>query len=165
MKIRWKLLIAAVAAVASVQIISAESPGAEASPRASQSDSAAVARVVQDFQGALKAGDSTAALALLAPDATVLESGGLETRSDYRSHHLADDIDFARSVKSVRSPLTVTVTGNTAWTAATSTTNGRFRGKEINSVGAESMVLTRSGTGWRIRSIHWSSRTRAAPKA
>jgi phosphoglycerate dehydrogenase-like enzyme len=53
---------------------------------AQQSDSAAVASVIERFHAALAAGDSTAALALLAPDVTVLESGGLETLEEYRSH-------------------------------------------------------------------------------
>ncbi len=129
------------------------------SPR---SDSVAVAATVDRFHKALASGDSATALALLAPDATILESGGIESRSEYRSHHLAGDIDFAKNVKSVREPLRVTLSGTTAWTTATSTTQGEFKGRSINSVGAESMILTRSGTKWVIRSIHWSSRTRRA---
>ncbi|MEO8193596.1 MAG: DUF4440 domain-containing protein [Gemmatimonadales bacterium] len=122
-------------------------------------DSAAVAGTVNAFHRALSSGDSAAALAALAGDAVVLESGELETRAAYRSHHLAGDIAFAKAVRSERGPLNVTVEGNTAWTTATSTTQGAYNGRQINSAGAESMVLTRSKDVWRIRSIHWSSRT------
>lgn len=126
-------------------------------------DSAAVADVVRRYGAALAAGDSAAALALLAPDAIVLESGGAETRAEYRSHHLAGDIAYARAVRSEDSPIRVTIVGNAAWAWSTSTTQGEYRGRTINNAGAELMVLSR-GTdgGWRIRAIHWSSRARRA---
>ena len=82
--------------------------GAGASPQGA-SDSAAVVATVGRFHAALAAGDSAAALALLAPDVTILESGGVETRDEYRSHHLPGDIAFARAVKSERGPMRVTV--------------------------------------------------------
>jgi len=121
-------------------------------------DSAAVARVVDSYHAALSTGDSAAALRLLAPDVMILESGGVETRAEYRSHHLAGDIAFATGVKSVRAPLRIHVAGDIAWTVGTSTTKGQYNSRPINSAGAESMVLSRTPEGWRIRSIHWSSR-------
>lgn len=128
-------------------------------------DSIAAAKTVGDYHLALASGDSARALALLAPDAVILESGGMETRTEYRSHHLAGDIAFARAVKSERSPLVVKIDGNTAWASSTSVTQGTFNGRAINSSGAESMVLTKGPDGWRIRAIHWSSRTRRPPPA
>lgn len=127
----------------------------------SQGDSLAVAKVVKDFHNALASGDSAKALSLLANDAVILESGGIEPRSEYRSHHLAVDIEFAKSVAAKRAPLQITVKGGSAWTVGTSTARGMFKGKAIDSIGAESMVLTKETRGWRIRSIHWSSRTRS----
>ena len=126
-------------------------------------DSAAAAKTVDDYHAALSRGDSARALALLAPDAVILESGGMETRAEYRSHHLGSDIAFAKAVKSERSPLVVRIDGNTAWTSSTSVTQGTFNGRAINSSGAESMVLTKGPDGWRIRAIHWSSRNRRPP--
>jgi ketosteroid isomerase-like protein len=123
-------------------------------------DSAAVAAVVERYHDALVAGDSAAALAQLAEDAVILESGSIESREEYRSHHLAADMAFARAVKLARSPLRVFVRGEIAWTTATSTTQGKFRGKPVNSTGAELMVLTRNRDGWKIAAIHWSSRDR-----
>ena len=61
-------------------------------------DSSDVAATVDRFHAALSAGDSTGALALLADDAVILESGGVETRDEYRSHHLPADIAFAQAV-------------------------------------------------------------------
>ena len=125
------------------------------------SDSSAVAAVVTAFHAAMERGDSLAAMAMLAPDVEVLETGGIEDRAEFRAHHLAADIEFARAVKQVRTPLKVKVQGDVAWTSGTSTSAGTFRGREINSSGAESMVLARGADGrWMIRSIHWSSRSR-----
>lgn len=134
--------------------------GAVAAPVAAQSDSAAVADVVRDYHQALASGDSLAALALLADDAVVLESGGLETLAEYRAGHLPADIAFAGAVPSTRAAIRVTVMGDVAWAASTSETRGRFRDRAINAVGAELMVLSRTAAGWRIRAIHWSSRNR-----
>jgi ketosteroid isomerase-like protein len=124
------------------------------------SDSAAVATVVECYHRALESGDSVGALALLASDAVILESGGIETREEYRSHHLPADIAFARAVKSVRSPIRVVMRGDVAWATSTSTTQGEFRGRPVNSAGAELMVLARTAEGWKINAIHWSSRSR-----
>jgi ketosteroid isomerase-like protein len=123
-------------------------------------DSAEVARTVERFHQALAQGDSAAALSLLAPDATILESGGSETVAEYRSHHLPADIEFARAVPGTRSPIRVTGRGDAAWAVSTSITSGAFRGRPVNSSGAELMVLTRTADGWRIAAIHWSSRRR-----
>ena len=124
------------------------------------SDSAAVAAVVGRYHHALAEGDSAAALAQLAEDAVIVESGSIESRQEYRSHHLPADIAFARAVKGTRSPVQVSVRGDVAWTTATSTTRGKYRGRSVDSAGAELMVLTRSTDGWKIAAIHWSSRDR-----
>jgi uncharacterized protein DUF4440 len=124
------------------------------------SDSMAVARVVDRYHHALAAGDSALALALLSPTAIIVESGAVESLREYRSHHLPADIAFARAIKATRSPVHVTIRGDVAWTNATSTTRGIYRGTTVNSTGAESMVLTRRADGWTISAIHWSSRDR-----
>ena len=123
-------------------------------------DSAAVAAVVERFHGALAAGDSATALQLIAGDAVILESGSAETRAEYRAHHLPADIAFARGVRAERTAVRVTVVGDVAWAWSTSTTRGEFNGRQVNSVGAELMVLARTPDGWRIRAIHWSTRAR-----
>jgi ketosteroid isomerase-like protein len=124
------------------------------------SDSARVAATVEQFHAALSAGDSAAALALLADDVMILESGGVETRNEYRSHHLPGDIAFARAVKSERTLLQLRVQGDVAWVSSSSATRGTYRERPIDSLGAELMVLRRSGDRWLISSIHWSSRRR-----
>jgi ketosteroid isomerase-like protein len=124
------------------------------------SDSAAAVATVEQFHRALANGDSLAALALMTDDAVVLESGGFETRAEFRSHHLGADIEFARATRSERRVRNVTVRGDAAWVSSTSTAQGEFRGRAVNSTGAELAVLVRTPSGWRISAVHWSSRAR-----
>lgn len=122
-----------------------------------QADSAAVVAVVDRYHRALADGDTVTALSLLATDAMILESGDVETRDEYRSHHLPADIQFAQAVPSPRGPVRVAIRGAVAWAISTSTTQGVYHGRAIDSQGAELMVVTRENDGWRIRAIHWSS--------
>jgi ketosteroid isomerase-like protein len=120
-------------------------------------DSAAVAAAVTKYHDALAAGDSAAALALLSDDAVILESGGMETRAEYRSHHLPADIRAARTAKSQRGAILVRIVGDVAWASSTSTTQREVNGSATISRSAELMVLVRTTNGWRITAIHWSS--------
>ena len=145
-------------------VIGASTPtlAAEAPPRAEvsvRSDSTDIVTTVERFHAALAAGDSSGAMALLAPDAVILESGGIETREEYQSHHLPGDIAYARSVHPERGPMRVVVHGDVAWASSTSSTSREVRGATVRSNGAELVVLTRTPAGWRINAIHWSSRT------
>jgi ketosteroid isomerase-like protein len=116
--------------------------------------------VVEGFYGAMRKGDTAAAMSLIAPDALFVESGRLETRAEYESNHLPLDIEFESKVTGKRAPLRVTFEGNTAWVIATTEYQGEFQGGPVDFVSAQLMVLTRDSGNWRIRSIHWSSRRR-----
>ena len=145
------------------QVSTAAPPPAAAPSPASQDDTAAVARVIDRFRSAMVAGDTATIMSLLEPNAVILESGGIETRAEYQSHHLASDISYAKATKSTRGPMRVAVIGDVAWAASTSTTTGESRGRPVNSAGAELMVLTWTPAGWRISAIHWSSRSLRPP--
>ena len=143
---------------AALSFVAIGKPLAAATP-----DSSAVAATVERFHSAIEAGDSVAALALLADDVVILESGALESRNDYRAHHLAADIAFARAVPSRRGAMAVQVRGDVAWVTGTSASQGQYRGRPVNSTGAELVVLSRdTAGGWKIRAIHWSSRSTKA---
>ena len=178
---RFPARLAAVAATAMLAMVAGVA-GAAGQPRAtprteelagagrlgpmtmqSRGDSAAVAATVERFHAAVVAGDSTLALSLLALEAVVLESGGIETREEFRAHHLPADIAFAQAVKTEHGPMHVFVRGDVAWVSSTSTTTGEYRGRPVNSAGAELVVLARVGQEWKISAIHWSSRARRAP--
>ena len=127
---------------------------------AQRSDSADAVAVLQRFHDALEKGDSTTALSLLTADVTILESGGIETLAEYRSHHLAADIEFAKAVPSKRTVVSVSVVGGAAWVSSTSITQGQNNGRAVNSAGAELIVLKKVGADWKISASHWSSRRR-----
>jgi ketosteroid isomerase-like protein len=151
------LLLAGSLALGAPAVAAAQHHGAH---HATPADSAEVAATVERFHRALADADSAGALALLTNDVQILESGGAEDRAEYRSHHLGADIEFARAVPSQRTATSVRVHGDVAWATSTSTTQGTFRERAINSAGAELMVLVRTPQGWRIAAIHWSSRNR-----
>lgn len=123
-------------------------------------DSLAVVQAVDAYHAALAAGDSAAVAGLLTSDAVILEAGGVETRTQYLGGHLRGDIAFAAAVPRERGPIAVYLRGDVAWATSTSVTSGEYRGRAVNSVSAELMVLVRTTAGWRIAAIHWSSRSR-----
>ena len=114
---------------------------------------------VHAFHTALAAGDSATALALLAPDGVIFESGGVEaSRDEYRSHHLPADMEFAQAVTREVTSQQSGSGGEVAWVLTESRTVGTFRERPVHSRGVETMLLLRTLEGWRIAHIHWSSR-------
>jgi ketosteroid isomerase-like protein len=132
--------------------------GPDAHPSQESPDSVAVITVVEAFHKALADGDGSGAMALLAQEAVVAESGGLETRAEYESHHLPGDMAFASSVTRRSTLVQLKLSGSTAWMTSTTETRGDYRGNPIDSQGVELMVLSKERSGWRIAAIHWSSR-------
>lgn len=127
---------------------------------AATADSGAVVAAATRFHDALAAGDSSTAMALIADGAQIVESGGVEDRPHYREHHLSGDIEFAKALPSRRTLVQVQVRGDVAWIVSTSVTVGQYKDRAVNSMGAELMVLVRTAQGWKIASVHWSSRAR-----
>jgi ketosteroid isomerase-like protein len=129
----------------------------------SRSDSTEVVRTASRFHDALRNGDTAAVKNLIASDLRVLEGGEVENRAQYLAHHLAADIEFAKAVRSDRTVVSYTRQGKVAWLVSTSTATGKFNGRDINSVGAELMILSQSQKGWQIRAVQWSSTRRQTP--
>jgi hypothetical protein len=108
----------------------------------------------------LSTGDTAGINELLAPDLRVLEGGTVENLQEYLSHHLSADIEFAKAVKEKRNPFSYRCIGDVAWLVSTSTATGNFNGRDINSDGAELLILSRTQKDWQLRAIHWSSARR-----
>lgn len=118
-------------------------------------------RVVDAFHEALAVGDSAGALEWLDADVVIFESGGVErSREEYAGHHLAADMAFAgATTRDVRQRAQRLLgEGRVAVVLSEVHTAGEFRGRTIDSTGVETMVLRRTGGGWRIIHVHWSSR-------
>lgn len=135
----------------------------QARPSSSKLDSVAVMSTVESFQAAISRGDSAGAASLIDKNAVVLESGELESRSEYLAHHLGADIAFAKAVLSMRRVRSIQLAGSAAWVVSTSVTKGTFRGAAIDSEGAELIVLRKTAGKWLIAAIHWSSHRKRAP--
>jgi ketosteroid isomerase-like protein len=150
-------IVSSLATLMLAKVSSSQAPVKSASAVKSTADSVAVVRVAAQFHTALQTGDSATIKQLLAPDLRVLEGGAVETRAEYLAHHLAADIEFAKSVRSESRLTSYRREGSVAWLVSTSSAQGTFRGRAVDSVGAELMILTKTPSGWQIRAIHWSS--------
>src|SRR5437773_8744433 len=95
-------------------------------------------------------------------DVTLALAASSSPFTSQRSTHLAANIEFAKAVRSERSVVSYTRQANVAWLVSTSTATGTFDGRDINSAGAELMILTRAQKIWQIRAVHWSSQRRQA---
>ncbi|MGH8033636.1 MAG: YybH family protein [Nevskiaceae bacterium] len=123
-----------------------------------QRDPAAALNVVRAFQAALVQGDEAAARQLLAPEALIYESGGMETREQYASGHLKGDMAFLKAVQLQTLEQTQTPSGDLAVVSTRSRISGEYKGKPVDLLSTETMVLKRGPEDWKIVHIHWSSR-------
>ena len=124
-----------------------------------QAEDAGPLATVEAFHAALGRGDRDAALNLLSEKVQVYEQGHVEqSRAAYASEHLDADIDYAKAVKSDVSEVTVEAGSQIALVARQSRSHGKFRDKDVDSFGLETMVLQRIDGAWKIVHIHWSSR-------
>jgi len=122
----------------------APSPGAEAARGA--------------FHAALAKGDTKAAAALLTDDALIFEEGGAEhSKAEYAAHHLPADAEFARSIKMSPARRFGDQANGMAWIATEGRMTGMYKGKHVDRITTESMVLRETAAGWKIVHIHWSS--------
>lgn len=122
-------------------------------------EAAGAAMAVDAFHAALKAGDTAAALTLLAPDVMIFEEGGAErSRDEYASHHLGSDAAFAAASEGTVARRSGWADGGVAWITSEGRTTGQSNGRAVDRLTTETMVLKRHADGWRIHHIHWSSR-------
>jgi len=127
---------------------------------AQSADSVTAVAAVERFHGALAASDSALAVSLLADDALVIESGAIQSRAEYLSHHLGADMKASQGSKGVRSVTNVTVVGAMAYVVSKTETPASGAEGSTASELVELMIVSKSTNGWKIRAVHWSSRRR-----
>lgn len=115
------------------------------------------ADIVTAFHEALKSGDREAALELLLPETLILESGHLQTVTEYAEHHLTSDIEMSKATSFEVLEQSMQTVEDVAWVVTRSRRTGTFKERKIDSTGVETMVLHHVKAGWRIAHIHWSS--------
>ena len=114
--------------------------------------------VVEAFHAALAKGDTAGAAALLADDALIFEEGHAErSKAEYAARHLPADAEFAKAVRTTMTRRASRSVGGVAWVASEGRLNGTFRGRAIDRMSTETMILQRTNRGWKIRHVHWSS--------
>ncbi len=126
---------------------------------ASASQAASPQESLDAFHAALTAGDKAKATAQMAPEVAIYESGYVErSRAEYESHHLAGDIEFAKTAKRKVLKQTERLHGPVAIIWQETETTGTSRGKAAHVYGTETAVLEKKGDDWLIVHVHWSSR-------
>ncbi len=117
------------------------------------------AAAVDAFHNALVKGDRQAVQAALDDQVQIYEQGGVErSKAEYASHHLDADAAFSAVTARTQTARSGTILGDLAYVISEGTVAGTFKGKAIDSITLETMVLRRAQGGWRIVHIHWSSR-------
>lgn len=120
---------------------------------------AGAGKAVQSFHRALRSGDREGVLAALAEDVVILEGGKVErSRAEYAGHHLGADMKFLQEVKASQLELQVHEGGQLAYAYGRSRLQGDYRGKALDLLAMETLVLKRMDSGWKIVQIHWSSK-------
>ncbi|KRE87503.1 cytochrome C [Rhodanobacter sp. Soil772] len=113
--------------------------------------------VARAFQAALQRGDRAAVLALLAPDVSISEGGQTQTRDDYASGHLGEDIAFLKTARITPVSLGSMPMGDTAMVGSESDMQATVKGKPATLRSREMLNLRKDGDSWKIVSIQWQT--------
>jgi ketosteroid isomerase-like protein len=145
--------------VVAMALLAVVSPAAGYSAEITAHQTAAqVAAPVNAFHSALRRGDAAGAAALLAEDALIFEEGGAErSRAEYVARHLAADVEFSRAVTSTVTSRSARASDGLAYVTSEGRVKGLFRGKRVDRLTTETMILRKLGGQWKIVHIHWSS--------
>ncbi|MED5523717.1 MAG: nuclear transport factor 2 family protein [Pseudomonadota bacterium] len=156
--IRWKrrLLLMLVVVMAASSPLRADPTGNQPMVIQSGLDGEA-ARAAIAFQQALRDGDAEAVRRLLADDVHIYEGKGVEHSADeYAHHHMPGDMAFLKSMSFTPLEHKVREAGDMAYSVAKTRLQGRYKGKDIDLISVETLVLARTGNSWKIVHIHWS---------
>lgn len=137
-------------------------PAAAVDAQNARADSAAAVAAVEQFHASLGAADSARAVSMLSDDVLILESGNIQTRAEYLGGHLGADMKASQGPKGERTVIKATVVGDAAYVVARTLTAPSGVAGNTGSESIELMVLSKTSNGWKIRTVHWSSRRRRA---
>ena len=128
-----------------------------ATPALFVGESTAAAQTVTAFHQALRAGDAKAVRAMLADDVLIVEGNGVERSADeYASHHMLADMKFMAAVQVEALEHQTKVLGKVAYSVSRSQLTGDYKGKPVDVISKETLVLVDNGDGWKIVHVHWS---------
>jgi mono/diheme cytochrome c family protein/ketosteroid isomerase-like protein len=114
--------------------------------------------VAEAFHSALKRGDRTTVLALLAPEARISEGGETQSRAEYAAGHLGADIAFLGDAQVRPLSLASMPMGDAAMVSSTSVIQATHDGKALSLLSSEMLDLKKTDAGWRITRVEWTSK-------
>ncbi len=109
------------------------------------------------FHAALQKGDRDAVLALLAPEVTISEGGHSQSRAEYASGHLGEDIAFLKTTRVKPISLASMPMGTTTMVGSESELATTKHGKPMTLSSRELLTLKQTPSGWVIVRVEWSS--------
>ncbi|MGX5173986.1 YybH family protein [Aliikangiella sp. IMCC44653] len=116
------------------------------------------AKVVNLFHKALKNKNTKVAISLLDDNVLIYEGGRAErSATEYAHHHMLADMNYLAGLSSETLEHQVRIYADTAISTKRTQSKGRFKGKEIDSITMETMVLRKLDGQWKISHIHWSN--------
>ncbi len=121
-------------------------------------DKEMIAKTLNDLETAIVENDSEKAGEILHDDVTILEGGGMETKSQYLSHHFHSDGKFLSAMNREEVSQEISVEGNMAWVTSKTKMTGTYSGRDIDLSSLELAVLKKENGMWRVIALHWSSR-------
>ncbi|HAH49854.1 MAG TPA: nuclear transport factor 2 family protein [Balneola sp.] len=121
-------------------------------------DKEMIAKTLSDLETAIVENDSKKAGEILHDDVTILEGGGMETKSEYLSHHFHSDGKFLSAMNREEVSQEISVEGNMAWVTSKTKMTGTYSGRDIDLSSLELAVLKKENGMWKVVALHWSSR-------
>jgi mono/diheme cytochrome c family protein len=109
------------------------------------------------FHSALQRGDRDAVLALLAPEVTIREGGQTQSRDEYASGHLGEDIAFLKSAQLTPVSLASMPMGETSRVGTETQITMLRKGEPAKLRSREMLTLKRHGSAWTIVDVQWQS--------
>ena len=121
-------------------------------------DKEMIAKTLNDLETAIVENDSEKAGEILHDDVTILEGGGMETKSEYLSHHFHSDGKFLSAMNREEVSQEISVERNMAWVTSKTKMTGTYSGRDIDLSSLELAVLKKENGMWKVIALHWSSR-------
>ena len=113
--------------------------------------------VALTFHSALQKGDRNAVLALLSADVTVTESGHTQSRKEYASGHLGEDIAFLKTAEVKPISVASMPMGENAMVGSESQIRAKGAGQPKILRSRELLTLKREDGAWKIVAVRWES--------
>jgi ketosteroid isomerase-like protein len=124
-------------------------------------------KAVEAFRSALRVGDRAVLSYWLTDDLLVYEGGGAErSRDEFLALHAGADAAFLKASKVDLLKRVSGSSGDSAWVNSEYRIRGQSsKGRPIDVLNTETILLRKTPQGWRVQHVHWSSQDYAAVAA